>query len=93
MVVRANWGAPVEFSTAKVVSNSKVAQQLHKVVVDVGDLAAGYAKGGQFMQIKVGPCQESLQRGRGERLFSTSKGGGVPVAEVAASLRLRSTTP
>lgn len=54
MVVRANWGAPVEFSTAKLVSNSKVAQQLHKVVVDVGDLAAGYAKGGQFMQIKVG---------------------------------------
>jgi len=44
----------VEFSSAKVVSNSKVAEKLHKVVVDVGDLAGGYSKGGQFMQIKVG---------------------------------------
>lgn len=56
LVVRANWGAPVEFSAAKLVSNSKVAEQLHKVVVDVGDLAAGYTKGGQFMQIKVTGC-------------------------------------
>jgi hypothetical protein len=53
LVVRANWGAPVEFSTAKVVSNGHVAEKLHKVVVDVGELAAGYSKGGQFMQIKV----------------------------------------
>jgi hypothetical protein len=53
LVVRANWGAPVEFTAAKIVSNSKVAEQLHKVVVDVGDLAGGYTKGGQFMQIKV----------------------------------------
>lgn len=43
----------MEFSTAKVVSNGRVAEKLHKVVVDVGELAAGYAKGGQFMQIKV----------------------------------------
>lgn len=54
LVVRANWGAPVEFSSAKVVSNSRVAEKLHKVVVDVGELAGGYQKGGQFMQIKVG---------------------------------------
>jgi hypothetical protein len=52
-VVRANWGAPVEFSSAKVVSNSRVAEKLHKMVVDVGELAGGYQKGGQFMQIKV----------------------------------------
>lgn len=53
LVVRANWGAPVEFSTAKIMSNNKIAEQLHKVVVDVGDLAGGYTRGGQFMQIKV----------------------------------------
>jgi hypothetical protein len=58
MVVRANWGAPVDFTTAKLMSNSKVAQQLHKVVVDVGNLAAGYAKGGQFMQIKVSASED-----------------------------------
>lgn len=53
VIVRANWGAPVEFSPAKISSNSTVAEKLHKVVVDVGDLAGGYSKGGQFMQIKV----------------------------------------
>jgi len=53
LVVRANWGAPVDFSPAKVISNINVAEKLHKVVVDVGELAGGYSKGGQFMQIKV----------------------------------------
>lgn len=51
--MRANWGAPVEFTTAKVVSNARVAEKLHKVVLDVGELAGGYTKGGQFMQVKV----------------------------------------
>jgi hypothetical protein len=46
----------VEFTAAKVVSNVKDAEMLHRVVVDVGDLAAGYSKGGQFMQIKVCPA-------------------------------------
>lgn len=53
LIVRAGWGDPVEFTAAKVVSNVKDAEMLHRVVVDVGDLAAGYSKGGQFMQIKV----------------------------------------
>jgi hypothetical protein len=46
----------VEFTAAKVVSNVKDAEMLHRVVVDVGDLAAGYSKGGQFLQIKVRPA-------------------------------------
>ncbi|KAG2422477.1 hypothetical protein HXX76_016001 [Chlamydomonas incerta] len=55
--VQANWGAPVEFQPAKVVSNSPAAAAgaLHKVVIDVGaPLAAGYAVPGQFVQVKVG---------------------------------------
>jgi NAD(P)H-flavin reductase len=53
--VLASWGAPVEFSPAKVVSNTKVTPELHQMVVDVGaDKAAGYTKGGQFVQLKVG---------------------------------------
>lgn len=53
LIVRASWGAPVEFTAAKIVSNSKAAEMLHKIVIDVGDLAGGYTRGGQFMQIKV----------------------------------------
>ncbi|KAG2425119.1 hypothetical protein HYH02_015063 [Chlamydomonas schloesseri] len=54
--VQANWGAPVEFQPAKVVSNSPAAAgPLHKVVIDVGaPLAAGYTVPGQFVQVKVG---------------------------------------
>ncbi|KXZ42498.1 hypothetical protein GPECTOR_141g696 [Gonium pectorale] len=53
--VQANWGAPVEFQPAKVVSNtSAAAGPLHKVVLDVGTLAAGYTVPGQFVQVKVG---------------------------------------
>ncbi|EFJ45138.1 hypothetical protein VOLCADRAFT_106094 [Volvox carteri f. nagariensis] len=53
--VHANWGAPVEFKPAKIVSNtSAAAGPLHKLVIDVGPLAAGYAVPGQFIQIKVG---------------------------------------
>lgn len=61
LVVRANWGAPVEFSTAKIVSNGRVAEKLHKVVVDVGELAGGYTKGGQYMQIKVSDPHSFMQ--------------------------------
>lgn len=53
LVVRASWGAPVDFTPAKIVRNSTVAEKLHSVVVDVGDLASGYTKAGQFMQMKV----------------------------------------
>ncbi|KAG2486349.1 hypothetical protein HYH03_014930 [Edaphochlamys debaryana] len=53
--VQANWGAPVEFKPAKVVSNSSAAAgPLHRLVLDVGPLAAGYTVPGQFVQVKVG---------------------------------------
>jgi len=53
--VRAGWGDPVEFSAAKVVSNVKTAEKLHRIVIDVGaDIAAGYTKGGQYVQVKIG---------------------------------------
>lgn len=60
LIVKANWGAPVEFTAAKIVSNVKAAEMLHRIVIDVGDLASGYTKGGQFMQIKVSSCQQDL---------------------------------
>lgn len=54
VLVRASWGAPVEWAPAKVLSNEKVADQLHSLVVDVGaERAAGYTKAGQFVQLKV----------------------------------------
>jgi len=53
VVVRANWGAPVEFKTAKVLQNKQVAPGLHQLLVDVGALASGYTKPGQFIQAKV----------------------------------------
>ncbi len=52
--VHASWGAPVEFSPAKVLSTTQAAKALYKIVVDVGaDIAAGYTKAGQFVQLKV----------------------------------------
>jgi hypothetical protein len=58
--VCASWGAPVEFSPAKVVSNHKAAEQLHRIIIDVGDLAAAYTTGGQYMQIKARIAGESI---------------------------------
>jgi hypothetical protein len=53
--VAAGWGDPVTFTPAKVVSSKHAADQLHKVLIDVGaDIAAGYTKGGQYVQVKVG---------------------------------------
>jgi hypothetical protein len=61
-VVRAGWGDPVEFSAAKVVSNARVAEKLHKVVLDVGELAGGYQKGGQYVQVRCGRVRRVSQR-------------------------------
>jgi len=53
--VAAGWGDPVAFTPAEVVGSSKAANQLFKVQIDVGaDVAAGYTKGGQYVQVKVG---------------------------------------
>lgn len=54
VVVRASWGAPVEFSSAKVIKQQQVATDLHSVLIDIGELAAGYTKPGQYVQVKVG---------------------------------------
>jgi NAD(P)H-flavin reductase len=55
--VRASWGAPVEWQPAKVVSNKKVAELLHVMVVDIGaERAAAYTKPGQYVQVKVRSC-------------------------------------
>lgn len=54
MVVRANWGAPVEFKTAKVLQNKVAAPGLHQIFVDVGqEASAAYTKPGQFIQVKI----------------------------------------
>lgn len=53
-VVRANWGAPVQFSKAKVLHNKQVFPGMHQIVVDVGAaVAAGYTAPGQYLQAKV----------------------------------------
>lgn len=49
--VTANWGAPVEFSPAKVTASKAAAAGLQKVHIDVGSLAAGYTKPGQYFQV------------------------------------------
>ena len=41
LVVAANWGAPVEWSTAKLVQSAPEAEQLRRLVLDVGGLAGG----------------------------------------------------
>lgn len=52
VVTYASWGAPVEFSPAKLVSNTVVAPGMHKIMVDVGaTAAAGYTKPGQYIQV------------------------------------------
>ena len=54
MRVCAGWGAEVEWSKGTVVETSKVAEGLVRVMVDIGQLAKGYTKGGQYLQLKVG---------------------------------------
>lgn len=53
--ILAAWGAPVEFSPAKVAASGPAAAGLQRVVLDVGaPLAAGYTRPGQYFQVKVG---------------------------------------
>eukprot|EP00199_Chlamydomonas_sp_CCMP681_P002847 CAMPEP_0119106850 /NCGR_PEP_ID=MMETSP1180-20130426/6405_1 /TAXON_ID=3052 ORGANISM="Chlamydomonas cf sp, Strain CCMP681" /NCGR_SAMPLE_ID=MMETSP1180 /ASSEMBLY_ACC=CAM_ASM_000741 /LENGTH=313 /DNA_ID=CAMNT_0007092245 /DNA_START=52 /DNA_END=993 /DNA_ORIENTATION=+ len=53
-VVQASWGAPVTFSTAKVVRTKLIAPGMHCILVDIGlDLVAAYTKPGQYIQAKV----------------------------------------
>lgn len=51
VVVKA-WGEPVDFSAAKVVSNKSLFPGMHQIMLDVGkDVAAGYSKPGQYVQV------------------------------------------
>lgn len=53
-VVQASWGAPVDFTTAKVVSNKVAAPGMHQLLVDVGaKIASGYITPGQYIQAKT----------------------------------------
>ncbi|KAL6766560.1 hypothetical protein ACKKBG_A36520 [Auxenochlorella protothecoides x Auxenochlorella symbiontica] len=51
-LVRAAWGADVEFHPAKVTSNKEEALKQHRLVIEVGKLAAEYSTPGQFVQAK-----------------------------------------
>lgn len=51
--VRASWGAPVDFTPAKVVATSREAEALQRIRVDLGGLASNYTLAGQFIQAKA----------------------------------------
>jgi hypothetical protein len=53
LLVRASWGADVQFTPAKVLEAQPAATQLHRILVDLGALGEGYTQPGQFVQIKV----------------------------------------
>lgn len=50
----AGWGADIEWSRGTIVETSKAAEGLVRLTVDIGQLAKGYTKGGQYLQLKVG---------------------------------------
>ena len=61
LLVRASWGADVQFSPAKIIETKKVANNLHRVLVDVGrEALAAYTVPGQFVQAKP---EESMKPG------------------------------
>jgi hypothetical protein len=60
--VQANWGAPVEFQPAKVLSNAVAAAGLNKLVLSVGLIASGYVVPGQYVQVKVGDSKPGEAR-------------------------------
>ncbi|GAX75109.1 hypothetical protein CEUSTIGMA_g2553.t1 [Chlamydomonas eustigma] len=54
LVVRANWGAPVEFSDAKVISNKTFFPGMHQIVIGVEkSVTSSFTKPGQYIQAKV----------------------------------------
>lgn len=50
LLVRANWGAPVEFAAGRVLQNDREAEQLQRLKVHIGGAASAYTKAGQFIQ-------------------------------------------
>ena len=54
-IVRANWGADVAFTDAVIVETGKAANNLHRLLVDIGTGVSEYKTPGQFIQAKVDP--------------------------------------
>jgi len=52
-VVRASWGADVAFTGAQILETGKAADNLQRILVDIGAGASEYTKPGQFIQAKV----------------------------------------
>ena len=48
------WGEDISWTPVKITRSYKAAEGLQAVVLDIGQLALGYQKGGQFLQLKVG---------------------------------------
>lgn len=55
MLVRASWGQDVQFTQAKIIETGKLADNLHRLYVDITTTtSSGYTTAGQFIQAKVG---------------------------------------
>jgi len=52
-LVRASWGADVNFADAKILETGTAAHSLQRMFVDIGPAATGYTKPGQFIQAKM----------------------------------------
>lgn len=52
-IVRAQWGADVIFTDAVIVETGKAANNLHRLLIDIGPAVADYKIPGQFIQAKV----------------------------------------
>jgi NAD(P)H-flavin reductase len=53
-LLRASWGADVAFTDAQILKTSKAADNLHRLIVDIGPAAAAaYTTPGQFVQAKT----------------------------------------
>lgn len=60
MKVCAGWGAEIEWSRGTIVETNKAAEGLVRLTVDIGELAKGYTKGGQYVQMKVGDSKPAF---------------------------------
>lgn len=61
VIVHAAWGADVVFKPAKILETTKIGDNLHRIILDIGaDVAAEYTIPGQFIQAKV---EESAKPG------------------------------
>ncbi len=54
MRVLAEWGAEVQFSSARILDTATAAENMQRLMVEIGSLSEGYSVAGQFIQAKVG---------------------------------------